>query len=133
LFNPWIILAIVVAIAGAAVGGYRHGYSTAQGEAAIAQNKAVKQALVDFQAQQEKDQAVSVKTEQKKEAARVVFRTITQEVEKYVDKPIYKDCVLDADVVRLLNLAGEGRYADPEKTPAGKPDESVPGKVVGAP
>lgn len=41
--------------------------------------------------------------EKKKEVTRVKYVTITQEVEKLVDRPIYKNVCLDADGIKAIN------------------------------
>ena len=47
--------------------------------------------------------AASVEYEKKKEVTRVKYVTITQEVEKIVDRPVYKNICLDDDGIKLIN------------------------------
>jgi len=41
--------------------------------------------------------------EKKKEVTRVKYVTITQEVEKIVDRPVYKNICIDEDGIKLIN------------------------------
>lgn len=56
--------------------------------------------------------------------AQIVYRTITEEVEKIVDRPVYTGQCFDADGLRLANLALAGVPAD--ANPSG-PNPTVPG------
>ena len=47
--------------------------------------------------------AASVGYEKKKGVTRVKYVTITQEVEKIVDRPVYKNICLDDDGIKLIN------------------------------
>lgn len=50
-------------------------------------------------------------------------RTILREVQHVVDRPVYRDCRLDPDGLRLLNAALGG---SPAPVPAGVPPDPVP-------
>ena len=56
--------------------------------------------------------------------AKVIFRTITREVDKIVEKEVYRHVCFDADGVRLANAALRGEIAPPAKPdkPMPKPD-----------
>lgn len=55
--------------------------------------------------------------ETKNAASRVVYRTITQQVDKIIDRPIYRDGVcLDSDGVVLVNAALGGVPTAPAAT-----------------
>jgi len=53
-------------------------------------------------------------------------RTILREVQHVVDRPVYRDCRLDPDGLRLLNAALSG---SPAPAPAGVPSDPVPGAL----
>lgn len=53
-------------------------------------------------------------------------RTILREVQHVVDRPVYRDCRLDPDGLRLLNAALGG---SPAPDPAGVPPDPVPGAL----
>jgi hypothetical protein len=54
-----------------------------------------------------------------KENERVVYKTITETVDKIVERPVYRNVCLDADGLRQLNAAITGRIAAPgELAPA---------------
>lgn len=59
---------------------------------------------------------------QKKEHADVVYRTITEKVDRYIDRPVYRSTCLDADGLRDANAALAGPHAT-----GPKPDPAVPG------
>lgn len=56
-----------------------------------------------------------------KERERVRFQTITETVERLVDRPVYRNVCIDADGLRALNAAITGRDDDP-----GEPAHAVP-------
>jgi hypothetical protein len=53
--------------------------------------------------------------------AKVIYRTITRTVDKYIDRPVYRDCKLDADGLRDANAALTGALAAPAE-----PDKRMP-------
>jgi hypothetical protein len=55
-------------------------------------------------------------------------RTILREVQHVVDRPVYRDCRLDPDGLRLVNAALSG---SPATIPAGVPPDPVPGALPG--
>lgn len=60
--------------------------------------------------------------EQFKETERVVYQTITETVDRIVDRPVYRNVCLDADGLRQLNAAIAGR-----QPAASEPAPAVPG------
>lgn len=54
--------------------------------------------------------------------AKVVYRTITETVDRYIDRPVYRNACLDADGLRDANAALSGKTA-----PTGESDKPVPG------
>ena len=54
------------------------------------------------------------------EKAKVIYRTITKTVDKYIDRPIYRNMCFDADGLRDANSALVGKIAPPAK-----PDPTV--------
>ena len=61
------------------------------------------------------------KLEAKREKAKVIYRTITKEVDKIVERPVYRSVCLDTDGLRLARCAIRGQDAS-----ACKPDKPVP-------
>ncbi len=51
--------------------------------------------------------------EQFKERERVVYQTITETVDRIVERPVYRNVCIDADGLRALNDAVRGGPADP--------------------
>ena len=56
-----------------------------------------------------------------REKAKVIYRTITQQVDRIVERPVYRNVCLDADGLRLARCAIRGESAD-----SCKPDGAVP-------
>lgn len=56
-----------------------------------------------------------------KERERVVYQTITQTVDRIVDRPVYRNVCLDDDGVRAINAAVRGSDGNP-----GEPAAAVP-------
>lgn len=112
----YVIIGIVMllAMAGAYFKGHHAGAESVQvkWDAAIA-------------AQREKEQqqmaAAATKLEAGDAKAKVVYRTITQTVDKVVEKPVYLRVCLDADGLSVANQAITGSLTTP-----GKPDKPVP-------
>lgn len=68
-------------------------------------------------------QAAEAEAAKEKEDAKrkVVYRTITKTVDKYIDRPVYRNVCFDADGLRDANAALSGAL-----TPAAEPDRSLP-------
>ncbi len=75
------------------------------------------------QAKKETAQSTTAATqlEAKNAEAKVVYKTITRTVDKYIDRPVYRAECFDADGLRDANAALVGQAAAPPK-----PDYSVP-------
>ena len=87
---------------------------------AVAESDALASAGLKAKEQMEQlANAVSAKTESAIQNIRVENRTIYQRTQREItEKPVYHDCVLPADGVRLVNAARAGS--------AGKSDNSLP-------
>ncbi len=68
-----------------------------------------------------KADTAAVSHEQFQERERVVYQTITETVDRIVEKPVYRNVCLDADGMRALSAAIHGRADDP-----GQPSPAVP-------
>lgn len=64
----------------------------------------------------------AIRLEGSREKERIVYRTITQQVDKLVDRPIYHNVCLDDDGLRLARCAIRG-----EKPDSCKSDQPLPG------
>ena len=84
LLNPWIILGIVLAVAGAGFQGYRMGSKSAQDEARAAHATALEVAIADASKRAQIDAKATFDAEAKRQVARTVFvdkvRTITETI-----------------------------------------------------
>ena len=73
-------------------------------------------------AEEKKAQAAATKTEAVRVEIRYRTKTITKDVDKIVDRPVYKSVCLDTDGLRLARCAIRGQSAD-----TCKPDKPLPG------
>lgn len=63
--------------------------------------------------------AAATKVEEGHAKARIVYRTITREVDKLVERPVYRSVCLDDDGVRLANAALDGGKGPATREPDG--------------
>lgn len=109
-----LALAIIGALSGIAWKIYSAGQTAKQ----VEWDKASTQ-----QARKETTQSTHAATqlEAKNADAKVVYKTITRTVDKYIDRPVYRAECFDADGLRDANAALVGQAAAPAK-----PDYSLP-------
>lgn len=72
-----------------------------------------------------KGTAAATGLETDREKTKVVYRTVTKEVDKIVLRDVYRNACFDVDGVRAANVALSGAL-----TPAAKPDRAVPKPLV---
>lgn len=73
------------------------------------------------EAEAKQAEQASTKLEASREKAKVVYRTITKEVDKVVTRDVYRNVCLDADGLRIAAAAIRGEIAAPKQ-----PDKPVP-------
>ena len=83
-------------------------------------------AAVAYAQRTEQLNAVSADLERARHERKIVYKTITQQVEKVVERDLYRQPCLDPDGVRLVNDALAGRAS------AGQPADAVPGAGAAA-
>lgn len=91
--------------------GYERGITECRAAAAVQRDREI-----------EAGAGASTQLEKSNEKARVVYRTITQSVDHYIDRPVYRNACFDSDGLLDANAALRGA-----RTAPGKPDDSVPG------
>ena len=57
---------------------------------------------------------------------KIVYRKITETVDRYIDRPIYRNVCFDADGLRDANRALLGSFTDPSKPDGGMPAADRP-------
>jgi hypothetical protein len=115
-------LAAIALLALACTGfGYVRGVTHQRDVDLATAARAEKAAHDAYVAQTEKLNAAAAALEVAKNEKEIVYRTITQTVDKIVDRPVYRNVCLDADGLRNINAAAAGHAADP-----GQPDAAVP-------
>jgi hypothetical protein len=117
VLTPYLIAFVVGAIAIGAV--YLYGSSQGAKSVRLEWEEANR-----LQREKEAQRASEAATELEKAKAKtkVVYRTITQEVDRVVEKPVYRDVCLDPDGLRLANVALVGAF-----TPAAEPNSGMRG------
>ncbi|SRR5258708_24650110 len=103
--NPWIIVGFLIALGAAATGGFFYGEHV-EGLACTVQAdkaRAVGQEIKDKEAAKGADQSGKVEGQHAQD--KIVYRNITTEVEKIVDRPVYRAQCFDPDGLRDANAA----------------------------
>lgn len=108
-------------VAGATVNGWR--LSAKYDAERITAAKAAKEAY-DAKAKQYNDAAQAL--EAAKNEREIVYRTITKQVEKVIERPVYRNACLDDSGLRIVNDALAGRASDPAKPATGLPTADAP-------
>lgn len=116
------LLAGLLAFAGAwQTQEWRYQAKEAQRLEALAEAKRMNELTADAGASGHESDKAAIKTE---------FRTITREVRRVVEKPIYRNVCLDDDGLRILERAISGKPAAGQPAPA-LPKDPVPGQRPG--
>lgn len=121
----WLGLALVAALA------FTHGFAYKAGRAAVrnawdAEKLAISEAQAKITARRmDRIDTAAVALETDKAKIRTQFLTITKEVERVVQNPVYSDVCLDADGVRVVNASINPATAASQPTPA-MPGPTIP-------
>jgi hypothetical protein len=115
--------AYLTAIAAAAVFalGAGSGYKLTADHFTAKEAKEQEAAAEAYQAKAEELNAVSAQLEQAKNERKVVYRTITKQVEKVVTRDVYRNVCLDDSGVQLVNAALAGKPIDSSQLNAAVP------------
>jgi hypothetical protein len=89
----------------------------------IARIAAIKQAADAVQAAAVAANQHAEQLEKARAQREIVYRTITKQVDKIVDRPVYRNVCLDDDGLRVINDALRGEAA----SDTSQPDAAVPG------
>ena len=109
-----IALSFIGALGGIYAKGYYSGKATVTAEWQAANEKARAEEAA-------KGAKAATTLEVKRAATKIVYRTVTKEVDKIVERPVYRDVCLDRDGLFLARCAILGQSAD-----SCKPDKPVP-------
>ena len=116
-----LALAVIGSVAGLYAKVHHDGY--VQGEAEIQQRwDSANKLSREHELKQGTSAAQGLEADRATE--KIVYRTITQQVGKIVDRPVYRNVCLDADGLRLARCAIRGEGAD-----SCKPDPALPAPV----
>lgn len=125
--NPWAILGAGVIAISLFIGGYWKGHHDASADGLVKiealQLQASEAAQKQRQAELIQGSNASTGFENDNAKAETVFRTITEQVDRIVDRPVYLNACLDPDGLQLANAALGGI---PTATPATEPNPAMP-------
>lgn len=124
MINPWVLLIVGAVWLASVAGAFVKGRDYEGGVQAKAHAAALAKALQDAQDNAVIDMQAAADVERQKAQAKVVYRTITEQVNVEVEKPVYRDCHLTDDGIRLWNDANRGAISQASAT--GKPDPAMP-------
>ena len=93
MFNSWLILAVVLAIAGSGAGGFLYGQRVQENADKAAQSRAVDQAIQDANALAEADKRRAVAAASKRAATQVKVVTVRQQAAEAIrEAPLAASC-----------------------------------------
>ena len=124
----WIYLIALIGVGIALYGAYKWVDTSWETTAGIRKGAKDKQAEWDQakQDQREKERAkidtATTKREAQREKTTTVYRTITKNVDRYIDRPVYAAACIDDSGLRDINAALRGPDA-----PASKPSSGLSG------
>lgn len=107
------LLVLIVALAGSHWYVFNLGQRMERADWVLAQDKADEEATVKYN-------AIAQQLEEAKNARHIVTRTITKQVDKIVDRPVYRNICLEPDGLQLINraLTGTGSSESAATVPA---------------
>lgn len=106
---PWVRWLALAAVAAALYGTGRVHQARVDHAAQVAEQLGRAQAVADWLDRQARaGRAIEAAHEADRSRIRTVYRTIEREVAHVVERPIYRDCSVDADGLRLWSAANRG-------------------------
>lgn len=112
IFNPYVIIAELVVMIGLVIGAYLYGEHNANAACDVRVAKiysdAADKAQKEKDAEASKANAASTQLETKAADAKVIYRTITRNVDRVVTKPVYQNVCFEADGLAIANAALAG-------------------------
>lgn len=127
LANPYVLLGLLAAFLFVGAAGYKAGYKHAENAAAADKAAALTRAIAQADAVAQQDAEVLGGHEAQKERIRTIFRTIHDEVTRYVETHAAAGDCLDADGLRIWRDANAGRI---EAATAPQPDYTLRGPAA---
>ncbi len=112
MFNPYVLLGEILSVLILVAAAYLYGQhnANAQCEVRVAKiySDAADKAQAEKDAEASKANTASTRLETKAADAKVVFRTITRNVDRVVEKPVYQSVCFEADGLAIANAALAG-------------------------
>ena len=118
MLNPWLLLGLTLFWIACITGAYFKGYHDGAQDVQVKWDKAIEQQRLK---EEKQITGAATKLEGSNAKAKVVYRTITQNVDRVVEKPVYHNFCFDDVGLRLANEALSGTLAAPRQ-----PDRPVP-------
>lgn len=116
--NPYVLGAVALGLLVSHASMYVKGGNDEENKQKAAYSRQLEKAMEMHNENAARDVQTAFEAGQKQARARVVTRTIQQQVDKVVERAVYRDCRLDDDGLRLWNAANAGA----ETPPPAKPD-----------
>jgi hypothetical protein len=121
MINPYVIIAVLVALIASHGTAYYYGGEHRENAINAQQLKATNKAIAQADVQAVKDNQVIKFVEVEKEVIKNVYIKVRDKVNENIDKnPVYSECGLDADGLRLYNT-----HAATEANDTGKPADRL--------
>lgn len=115
---PWARWLALAAVAAALYGTGRVHQARVDHAEQVAEQLGRAQAVADWLDRHARaGRAIEAAHESDRDRIRTVYRTIEREVAHVVERPVYRDCSVDADGLRLWSAANRG---DPTPDAAGR-------------
>lgn len=132
MLNPWVILGIVLFWGASVTGAYLKGHSIAKDQAKAEYSRQLESSIAEANADALVDMQAAREVGEREARARVITRTITNEVTKVIHgKPSAAVCRWDDDSGKLLERAVEAANdlaPAPKPVPSAGPRLKPPGK-----
>ena len=101
------------------LGAYQHGVDTTRAKCEVVRLREVAAVASLMEQERQRADEAAADYELAREQRQVVTRTITKEIVREVEKPVYRECRVPVDGVRLINAARRGAEAERAREPVG--------------
>jgi len=121
MINPYVIIALLLGLIASHSTAYYYGGENRENAIKAEQLEATNKAIVQADEQAVKDNQIVKFVEVEKEVIKNVYIKVRDKVNENIDKnPVYSECGLDADGLRLYNT-----HATTEANDTGKPASTL--------
>ena len=126
LFNPYVLLGLLVGALALAGGGYFKGISDEKARCTVRMDQQQNESIKLRQAEAQVAASMAAQLETANAKASALARARRTVVERVVDRPVYKSICLDADGLSIANSALTGQAPDPTEPASAVPKPHPP-------